>query len=141
VLPCVFVKKKDSSLCLCINFCRLNKVTKKDRYLLLLISDLLDVPWKVSIYTKIDLRHAYHLVQIAEGNKWKMVFRTHYGSFEWLVMPFRLTNVLASFQCFIIDIFADLLDITVIAYLDYILIFSNNPAVRFHVRVPELSGP
>ena len=80
------------------------------------------------IYTKIDLRHAYHLVRIAEGDEWKTAFRTRYGSFEWLVMPFRLTNAPASFQHFMNDIFADLLDVCVNIYLDDILIYSDNLA-------------
>ena len=75
--PILFVKKKDGSLRLCVDFRGLNKITVKDRYPLPLISDLLDAPRKVRIYTKIDLRHAYHLVRIAEGDKWKTVFRTH----------------------------------------------------------------
>ena len=106
----------------------LNKITRKDHYPLPLLSDLLDAPWKAQIYTKIDLRHAYHLVCIAEGNEWKMAFHTHYSSFEWLVMPFRLTNVPASFQRFMNDIFADILDVCVIIYLDDILIYSDNLA-------------
>jgi len=60
--PILFIKKKDSSLCLCINFCGLNHIIKKDCYPLLLISDLLDAPSKARIYMKIDLRHTYHLV-------------------------------------------------------------------------------
>src|SRR3981189_3038997 len=67
----LFVRKKDSSLQLCVDFRALNKVTKKDRYPLPLILDLLDAPRKAQIYTKIDLRHAYHLIQIAEGEEWK----------------------------------------------------------------------
>ena len=90
--PILFVKKKDGSLWLCVDFRSLNKVTKKDCYPLPLITDLLDVPRKARIYTKIDLQHAYHLVWIAEGDKWKMAFQTHYGSFEWLILPFGLTN-------------------------------------------------
>jgi len=95
--PVLFIKKKDSSLRLCVDFCRLNKITKKDRYPLPLISNLLDFPCKAHIYTKIDLRHAYHLVRIAEGDKWKIAFRTRYGAFEWSVMLFGLTNAPATF--------------------------------------------
>jgi len=95
--PVLFVKKKDGSLRLCIDFRGLNKITKKDRYPLPLISDLLDSPSHAKIYSKIDLWHAYHLVRIAPGDEWKTAFRTHYGSYEWLVMPFGLTNAPAAF--------------------------------------------
>ena len=89
--------------------------------------DLLDMPQKARIYTKIDLQHAYHLVQITEGDEWKTAFQTHYGSFKWLVMPFGLTNGPAAFQCFMNDIFRDLLDQCIVVYLDYILIYSDDP--------------
>ena len=104
----------------------MNKLTKKDRYPLPLITDLLDSPGRARIYTKIDLQHAYHLVRIAEGDEWKTAFRTRYGSFEWLVMPFGLTNAPAAFQRFMNDIFSDMLDVCVIIYLDDILIYSDN---------------
>ena len=78
----LFVKKKDSSLCLCVDFCSLNRISKKDYYPLLLISDLLDSPRKAQVYSKIDLCHAYHLVYIADSDEWKTAFRTCYGSFE-----------------------------------------------------------
>ena len=133
--PVLFIKKKDGSLRLCVDFRGLNKITKKDRYPIPLIADLLDAPKKARIYTKIDLRHAYHLVRIAEGDEWKTAFRTRYGSFEWLVMPFGLTNAPAAFQRFMNDIFSDLLDVCVIVYLDDILIYSDNPSEhRRHVK-------
>jgi hypothetical protein len=109
-----------------VDYCGLNKITKKDRYPLPLISDLLDAPQKACTYTKIDLRHAYHLVRITEGEEWKTAFRTRYGSFEWLVMPFGLSNAPAAFQCFMNNIFGDLLDVCVIVYLDDILIYSDD---------------
>ena len=92
--PVLFVRKKDGSLRLCVDFRGLNKITKKDRYPLSRISDLLDAPSHAKVYTKIDLRHAYHLVHIANGDEWKTSFWMHYGSYEWLVMPFSLTNAL-----------------------------------------------
>ena len=124
--PILFVKKKDGSLRLCVDFRALNKVTKKDCYPLPLISDLLDAPRKARIYSKIDLCHAYHLVRIAEGDEWKTAFKTHYGSYEWLVMLFGLTNSPATFQRFMNDILGDLLDKCIMVYLNDILVYSNN---------------
>ncbi len=72
--PVLFVKKKDRSLCLCVDFHALNKVTEKDHYPLLLIMDLLNTPGPTRIYLKIDLKHTYHLVCIAEGDEPKMAF-------------------------------------------------------------------
>ena len=124
--PVLFVKKKAGSLRLCVDFHRLNAITQKDKYPLPLVSDLLAAASKAKFFTKIDLQHAYHLVQISPGDEWKTAFRTCYGSFEWLVMPFRLTNAPAGFQRFLNTIFADLLDVFIIIYLDNILIFSLN---------------
>ena len=84
------------------------------------------MPQKAQIYLKIDLHHAYHLIQIAEGNEWKTAFKTGYGSYEWLVMPFGLTNSPSMFQWFMNDILGDLLDKCIMVYLDDILIYSNN---------------
>ncbi len=110
----LFVKKKTGELCLCVDFHDLNKISKKDRYPFPLISDLLNSACSTCIYTKLDLRHAYHLVCIAEGDEWKTAFRTRYGSFEWHVMPFGLTNAPVAFQCFMNDIFTDMLDVSVV---------------------------
>jgi hypothetical protein len=89
--PIIFAKKKDGTLRLCVDFRGLNHLSKKDHYPLPLIADLLNAPSRARIYTKIDLWHAYHLVRICEGDEWKTTFRTKYGSFEWMVMPFGLT--------------------------------------------------
>jgi len=133
--PVLFVCKKDGSLRLCVDFRSLNKITKKDRYPLPHISNLLDAPSHAKVYSKLDLRHAYHLVRIAEGNEWKTSFCTRYGSYEWRVMPFGLSNAPAAFQRFVNTIFADLLDVYVIVYLDDILIFSEDESLHEgHVR-------
>jgi len=135
--PVLFIKKKDSLLHLCIDFCGLNCISKKNCYLLLLISDLLDSPCKAQVYSKIDLCHAYHLVHIADSDEWKTAFRTHYESFEWSVMPFGFTNAPVAFQQFINDIFSNLLDVCVMIYLDDILIYSNNMS-EHHQHVKEV---
>jgi len=136
-MPILFVKKKDGSLRLCVDFQGLNKISKKDCYPLLLISDLLDSPGKARIYTKIDLQHAYHLVRIRKGEEWKTTFRTKYDLFEWLVMPFGLSNAPSAFQRFMNNVFTDMLDICVIVYLDDILIYSSNKATH-HKQVKEV---
>ena len=133
----LFIKKKDGSLCLCVDFHSFNHISKKDRYPLPLISDLLDLSYKAWVYSKIDLCHAYHLVCIADGDERKTAFRTRYGSFEWSIMPFGLTNAPMAFQWFINDIFSDLLDICVMIYLDNILIYSNN-MYKHHWHVKEV---
>ena len=81
-IPVLFIKKKDGSLRLCVDFRGLNRISKKDRYPLPLISDLLDSPRKARIYSKIDLCHAYHLVCITDSDEWKTAFRTCYRLFE-----------------------------------------------------------
>jgi hypothetical protein len=132
--PVLFVQKKNGKLGLCVDFHGLNKITQKDRYPLPLTADLLDTASKARIYTKINLRHAYHLVRIAEGDEWKTAFQTRYRSFEWLVMPFGL-DAPAAFQHFMNDIFSDLLDVCVIDYLDDILVYSNDAETHSeHVR-------
>ncbi len=102
----LFIKKKTGELCLCINFCGLNKICKKDRYPLPLISDCLNSTCFACIYIKLDFQHAYHLVCIAKGDEWKTAFQTCYSSFKWHVMPFELTNTPMVFQQFVNNIFA-----------------------------------
>ena len=91
-----------------------------------LIGNLLDQLQSTKVFTKIDLQAGYNNIRIAPGHKWKTAFRTRYGSFEYLVMPFGMTNSPATFQHFIKDIFCDMANIFVIVYLDNILVFSNN---------------
>ena len=96
--PILFIKKKDGSLRLAVDYRGLNRITRKDRYPLPLIPDLLDRLHAANVFTKIDLRGAYNLIRIAEGDEWKTAFRTHYGSYEFQVMHYGLTNAPASFQ-------------------------------------------
>ncbi len=99
---------------------------EKDCYLLPLIMDLLNALGPARICLKIDLKHAYHLICIAEGDEPKTAFQTHYRSFEWRVMAFGLSNAPAVFQQFINDVLGDLLDVCAIGYIDDILIYSNS---------------
>lgn len=123
--PILFVPKKDGSLRLCVDYRGLNKFTQKNRYPLPLIPEIIDRLANAKIYTKLDLRDAYHRIRIEEGDRWKTAFRTRYGHYEYLVMPFGLTNAPASFQAYINEALKGLLDIICIAFMDDILIFSN----------------
>jgi hypothetical protein len=88
------------------------------------------------IYTKLDVKDTYHNLWIAEGDEWKMAFRTKYGLYEYLVMPFGLTNAPASFQRWMNEVLSDYVDVFCIAYLDDILIYSDNlEQHRQHVKM------
>ena len=78
------------------------------------------------MFTKLDIQQAYHRIKMAMRHEFKIAFKTCYGLFEYLVMPFGLTNALAQFQAHMQTIFSDLLDISIVIYLDDILIFSKN---------------
>ncbi|MBW0543495.1 hypothetical protein O181_083210 [Austropuccinia psidii MF-1] len=90
------------------------------------MNQLLTIFNGATIFSKIDLRGAYNLFRIKEGDEHVTAFRTKYGSYEYLVMPFGLTNAPASFQNLVNDIFADFLDVFVVVYLDDIMVFSSS---------------
>src|SRR5258706_7637290 len=124
--PVLFIKKKDRSLHLCIDFHALNRVTEKDCYPLPLIPDLLNATAPARIYSKINLKHAYHLVHIVEGDEVKTAFHMWYRLYKWQVMPFSLTNAPVVFQQFINKVLGNLLDVCTVGYLDDILIYSDS---------------
>ncbi|KAJ1575218.1 hypothetical protein NDA11_003467 [Ustilago hordei] len=130
--PVLFVPKKDGGLRLCVDYRGLNEITVKNRAPLPLIEEQLFLLRKARIYTKLDLRAAYNLIQIAKGDEWKTAFGTQLGLYEYLVMPFGLANAPAHFQSFINDIFRDIIGVYVVVYLDDFLIFSDTEEV--HVK-------
>jgi hypothetical protein len=123
--PILFVKKGDGSLRLCVDYRGLNEGTIKNRYPLPLLEETLMRLSKAQFFTTLDIRGAYNLVRMAEGEEWKTAFRTRYGLFESLVMPFGLTNAPADFQALINDVLRQFLDDFCTAFLDDILIYSN----------------
>ncbi len=127
-----FVAKKDSSLRPCIDYRGLNNITVKNTYPLPLMSSAFERLQGASIFTKLDLRNAYHLVRIREGDEWKTTFNTPRGHFEYLVMPFGLSNSPAVFQALVNDVLRDMVDQFIYVYLDDILIFSSS--LQEHVQ-------
>ncbi len=105
--PILFVHKKDGMLRMCVDYRALNKVTVKNRYLLLRIHDLFDHLSGAKVFSGIDLRSGYYQICIAEGDEEKIACRTRYGSYEFMVMPFGLTNAPATFCIFMNDIFRE----------------------------------
>ncbi|MBW0501849.1 hypothetical protein O181_041564 [Austropuccinia psidii MF-1] len=101
--PVLFVKKKDGGLCLCVDYCKLNSVTRKNRYPVPPMNQLLTIFNGSTIFSKIDLCGAYSLLRIKEEDEYLTAFRTKYGSYEYLVMPFSLTNAPASFKNLVND--------------------------------------
>ena len=124
--PVFFIKKKDGSLRLVQDYRELNAITKKNRYPLPLIDELIHKLRGARFFTKLDVRWGYNNVRIKEGDEWKAAFRTNRGLFEPLVMYFGLTNSPATFQTMMNAIFQDLITEGVVCvYLDDILIFTK----------------
>nr|GEU85223.1 putative reverse transcriptase domain-containing protein [Tanacetum cinerariifolium] len=134
--PVLFVKKKDGSFRMCIDYCELNKLTTKNRYPLPRIDGLFDQLQGLSIYSKVDLRSGYHQLRVKDKYIPKTAFRTRYGHYEFQMMPFGLTNAPVVFIDLMNRVCKPYLDKFIIVFIDDILIYSGNKEEHAnHLRI------
>jgi len=134
--PALFVKKKDQSLRMCVDYRPLNAVTIKNKYPLPQIDILFDQLSKAKVFSKIDLRSGYHQIKIRLQDIPKTAFSTRYGLYEYLVMSFGLTNAAAYFMYLMNSVFMPELDKFVVVFIDDILVYSENEQDHAkHLRV------
>lgn len=131
--PTFFVPKPNGGKRKVQDYRKLNEITIKNRYPLPNIEEATDRLTGADWFTKIDLRDAFYSIRMAEGEEWKTAFRSRYGLYEFMVMPMGLTNAPATMQQMINDVLRDLLDITVLAYVDDILVFTTG-SLEQHVK-------
>lgn len=126
--PILFVKKADGKLRFCIDYRKLNGLTCNDLYPIPRIDELLGRVSKAKIFTKLDIRQAFHRIRMHPDSEEYTTFRTRYGSYKCKVLPFGLTNGPATYQRYMNDVLMQYLDDFCTAYLDDILIYSEDPA-------------
>ena len=130
--PVLFMKKKDGTLRMCIDYRQINKVTVKNKYPLPRFEDLFDQLKGAGVLSKIDLRSGYYQLRVKEGDVPKTAFRTRYGHYKFLVMPFGLTNAPAAFMDLMNRVFRPYVDQFVVVFIDDILVYSKDAQEHEH---------
>jgi len=124
--PVLLVKKKDKSMRLCIDYRQLNRVTIKNKYHLPRTDDLMDQLRGAYVFSKINLKSGYHQIRAKDEDIPKTAFCTQYGHYEYLIMPFRMTNTPTVFMDYMNRIFHPYLDKFMVVFIDNILVYSKS---------------